>query len=105
MTIDLPPTRIRPDVQWKEVTEERYNEQRDVLPPACNMSRGYGFCVGEPWDHGLCTVMNIQDTPRWQVFINADGKFYEADKPMTLPEFRRLSAADRAAAVARAVKL
>ena len=99
-------TRIRPDIGWKEIANERYQEQLEVLWPACNMSRGWGFLMGEPYDHGPCTVRNIADgVPRYSPFLNANGKCYEGDKPMTLWEFRELSIEDRADAIARAVKL
>jgi hypothetical protein len=35
--------------KWNEVSEARYNEMLEALPPA--VWAGLGFLVGEPFDH------------------------------------------------------
>lgn len=68
-------------VTWAEVTEERFYDMLEVLPPAW-MGRG-GFLVGEPWDHHARTGQ-----PRFAAFVQRAKKFYEASRPMTVAEFK-----------------
>jgi hypothetical protein len=68
----------------KECTEDLYDEMLCILPPALWL--GYGFLVGEPYDHRRCTITN-HVMPTYAAFFNAFGKFYEGD-PLTVAEFR-----------------
>ena len=68
-------------IQWAEVTEEKYNEWLDVLPPALWLAGG--FLVGEPWDHHPLTGY-----PRFAAYREQGGKFYTANRPMTRTEFK-----------------
>lgn len=70
-------------VEWKEVTEERYWEMLEVLPPACQQ-RG-GFLVGEPWDHHA-----VSGRARYGAYLERGGKFYESLRPVTVSEFKFL---------------
>lgn len=67
-------------MKWEQVTEERYDEMLGVVPPAVYTS--HGFLVGEPHDH------DAEDRPRFQAYVQIDGKFYGAKEVMTIAEFR-----------------
>jgi hypothetical protein len=70
-------------VTWNEVTEERYWEMLEVLPPAC---MGIGvFCVGEPHDHCAATGQ-----PRFQAYRKMDGKHFASSRPVTVKELSAL---------------
>jgi len=70
-------------ISWEPVTEERYWDMLEVLPPAA-MGHG-GFLVGEPWDHHALT-----GRPRYAAY-RCRGDVYEtASRPMTIKEFREL---------------
>ena|SRR5690349_14934232 len=68
-------------IEWTETTEERYIEMLEVLPPA--FWQGGGFLVGEPSDHHATT-----GRPRFSGFREIQGKFFEANRPMTVQEMR-----------------
>jgi len=68
-------------IEWTETTEEKYFEMLEVLPPAY-MGNG-GFLVGEPYDHD---AGNGQ--PRWTAFRQVGEKFFAANRPMTIAEFK-----------------
>lgn len=70
-------------IEWEPISEERYNEWFECLPPA-----GYGhqaFLVGEPSDHH---AGNGQ--PRFQACRKRDGKFEASTRPLTRAEFKKL---------------
>lgn len=69
---------------WKEVTEERYDEMLNILPPAHWDSKG--FLVGEPWTHRFCRATGLFRAA-FAAFVRYNGKFYECDEPLTVPEF------------------
>jgi len=72
--------------EWKRCTAERYDEMLGVLPPALML--GYGFLVGEPFDHRTCKVTG--DTrASFAAFVVRRGEYYEGPH-MTMPEFRAL---------------
>ena len=73
---------------WKEVTEERYYEMLDLLPPAIFLY--YGFLVGEPWTERQCSRRTHLTLPAFQPFVFRDGRYYEGDAPLTVPEFKFL---------------
>ena len=73
-------------LSFTQVSEERFDEQRDVLPPAVVTS--YGFLVGEPHDYRVCTVHGFT-MPVYAAFVVRGGKFYEGE-PLTIPEFRKI---------------
>lgn len=68
---------------FKAVSEERYFEMLEVLPPA--VMDGKGFLVGEAVDHRSETGW-----PRFEAFIEYNGKYYQATEPMTAKEYRTL---------------
>ena len=68
--------------KWKKVSEARYNEVLDVLPPA--VWAGVGFLVGEPFDH------TADGYPRFTAFAKIDGQHYESTEPLTHKQFRAL---------------
>ena len=67
-------------VVWEPVSEERYDEMLEVLPPAAYGSGG--FLVGEPWDHHTLT-----GRPRYQAFIKRGHEYLTSNRPMTKAEF------------------
>ena len=72
---------------WKKTTKSRYWEMLECLPPAAQT--GYGFLVGEPWDH------NADGWPRFEAFIETrSGEFWVSNQPITVPEFRALKVSD-----------
>lgn len=81
--------------QWREVSEERYDEMLGVVPPAtmrCGLGMQSGFLVGEPFTHRLCAVSG-EVRADYAAFAKIDGKFYEGPN-MTMPEWRALTADD-----------
>lgn len=72
-------------VTWAEVSEERYQEMMEVLPPL-NFSSG-GFQVSEPVDHHFVT-----GAARYGAFVARGRKFYAASRPMTAKEFAEFQA-------------
>ena len=78
-------------ITWSRVTQKRYNEMLEVLPPAYWDS--YGFMVGEACDHSYET-----GRPRFQAFRVRGGSgpypaIYEAaSRPMTVAEFKAIKA-------------
>ena len=71
---------------FKKVSEDRYYEMLEALPPA--VMTGRGFLVGEAWTH------NGRGEPMFAPFVEHAGAFYEGDGPMTIAEFRALTPAD-----------
>lgn len=63
---------------FREITEERYGDLRDCLPPAC-MGNGW-FFVGEPYYGNL-----------YPLCFRSGGRFFIAERPSVLPA-RRLPA-------------
>jgi hypothetical protein len=92
----------RPDVKWKKVSERRYWDMLEILPPA--LMEGGKFMVGEPWDHGPCAVNGGEAYPRFSAFFRVDGAHYEGNKPMTRAEFQAMTAEDCRAAVVKREK-
>jgi hypothetical protein len=69
---------------WKDVTEERYYEMLNVLPPAA-MHAG-AFLVGEPYDHHAGT-----GRPRFACFRrNHSGQYQELSCHITHKKFCEL---------------
>lgn len=73
-------------MQFKKVTEERYDEMLGVLPPALWLS--YGFLVGEAMDH------NSNGQPTFSAFVNKGEDFFELAEPMTMAEFKALNVSE-----------
>jgi len=71
---------------WKRVSERRYFEMLEVLPPAVWLS--YGFLVGEPHDHRVCKITG-RTAPSFAAFVKLGDEFFEGPT-MTAEEFRRL---------------
>jgi hypothetical protein len=70
------------NVTWKEVTEARYMDMLEMVPPA--VMGPTGFMVGEP------ASQTAEGELTFAAFRQKDGKHYEADRPMTVREFRRV---------------
>ena len=68
---------------WKEITEERFMDMLEMLPPVAQC--GYGFMLGEPWTH------DSLGNPMFRPFVETGDKFYEGSAPMTVREFRTLN--------------
>lgn len=68
-------------VTWSEVSEEKYFDMLEVLPPA--FQRGGAFLVGEPQDHHAGT-----GRPRFDAFKMIGKKYFAASRPMTIQEFK-----------------
>ena len=69
-------------ITWQEVTEEKYYDMFEVLPPI--MIAGKGFLVSEPWDHDAQT-----GAPRYAAYRFKHGKHETASRPMTVTELRQ----------------
>lgn len=80
-----------PEIKWKEITEAKYWEMLEVLPPA--VMTHLGFLVGEPLDHGFCPVTGLFGA-RFEAFAEVRGKYFVADKPMSVSGFQSLSLRD-----------
>lgn len=78
-------------VTWVLITEERYVEMLEVLPPA--LMTGYGFLVGEPTTHRQCTVKS-RISPTYAACVVVEGRFYEASESLTVDEFCLFHASD-----------
>jgi hypothetical protein len=59
---------INASLSVEEVTEARYYEMLNVLPP--ERMRGGAFLVGEPFNH------NAAGEPRFDYFYQKDGRYY-----------------------------
>lgn len=68
-------------VQWEDITEDRYYELMECLPPAAYADNG--FLVGEPWDHHAGT-----GKPRYQACRIVNGQHQASHRPMTKAEFK-----------------
>ena len=79
-------------VIWEPITEERYYELLECVPPAA-FGAG-GFLVGEPWDHHALT-----GRPRYQACIHNGDQYLASSRPLTKAEFKAL--ADHCAMVRR----
>ena len=72
------------NITWNETTEERYDKMLGVVPP--EYMTGYGFLVGEAFDHRECSVEH-RIAPTFDAFVNIGEAFYEASEPLTVAEF------------------
>ena len=72
-------------LKWKQTTKERFWEMLGVLPPT--IQTGAGFLVGEPWRHRICAVSHTVE-PAFQAHVQIGEKYYEADQPITIAEFK-----------------
>src|SRR4029450_1740111 len=72
---------------WKEVTQDLYPEILEMLPPAIQTANG--FLVGEPMRHRDCAITG-QFRAAYAAFVERDGRYFESDTPLTVPEFRSL---------------
>lgn len=70
-------------VAWKEISEARFDEMLDMVPPALQMAKG--FLAGEAVDQDRGGL------PRFRAFIEFEGKYYECEQPMTRTQFRWFS--------------
>lgn len=75
---------------WKEITEQRYTEALEILPPALLLAKG--FLMGEASSHRRCKVTK-RVAPTFSAFVFASGRYYEGD-PMTFAEFRAFKVED-----------
>ncbi len=73
-------------MKFKEVTEARFDEMLGMLPPLAWDSKG--FLVSEAWRH------NDAGQPMFAPFLSVNGKFYEGDEPITVPDWRKLNPYD-----------
>lgn len=78
-------------ITWKEVTERRFWQMLEILPPAFQAE--YGFLVGEPQTHRVCARTGQFDEA-CSAFCEIAGRFFEASDPMTCAEFKAVKVAD-----------
>jgi hypothetical protein len=71
-------------ITWEPITEEKYYEMFEVLPP---IIRGNGFLVSEPWDHDAQT-----GAPRYGAYRHRGETYEAASRPMTVKEFTQVQA-------------
>jgi hypothetical protein len=71
-------------IGWKQTTEERYWDILGCVPPIAQ--RGFGFLVGEAADHRKCKISG-QFAPRYDAFIEINGRFFESVDPITVLEW------------------
>lgn len=72
-------------VSWDEITEERYDDWLECLPPAFMQFGAVGaFMVGEPSDHHA-----VSGKARFQACIAKGGKHFASSRPMTVGEFKK----------------
>lgn len=69
------------EVVWSRVTERKYHEMLEVLPPVAWTADG--FMVGEPEDHCIMT-----GAPRFRAYLHRGGVYLVASRPMTVREFK-----------------
>lgn len=68
---------------WSKVSEERYTEMLEVLPPEV-----WAGLFGEPHDH------TDDGYPRFAALAKIDGQHYKASEPMTRLQFHALAPQD-----------
>jgi hypothetical protein len=73
----------------KPCTEERYFYMLEVLPLAIMDAKG--FCVGEAVSHRLCTVTGKYFQPTFAAFFQFGTRFFEAENPMTIEEYKAIT--------------
>lgn len=76
---------------WKEVTEDRYNDMLNVIPPLAWVSKG--FLVGEAWTHKICSI-NHRMSSAFQAMVRSNGQYYECLEPMTVAEWREVHSSE-----------
>lgn len=74
-------TRPHRPITWEPITEEKYYEMFEVLPPIIH---GNGFLVSEPWDHDAQT-----GAPRYGAYRKRGETYETANRPMTVREFTK----------------
>jgi hypothetical protein len=77
---------------WTEIDEENFDYMLGTLPPAA--MTGLGFLAGEPFDH------DRNGRPRFSAYAKIGDRFFAADHVITVAEFKMLTPADIASAVA-----
>lgn len=74
----------RTPITWdEEVTEERFYDMLECLPPAAGTKGWREFLVGEPFDHDA-----LSGEPRFDGFRHIGGRYFASSRPMTVTEFR-----------------
>lgn len=74
---------------YHDTTEERYFDMIGALPPEAYGAGG--FLVGEPSSFRRCRVTG-KGAATYEAFFEADGRYRQADEPMTTDEFRQVTA-------------
>ena len=69
--------------EWQKVTEEKFHDMLEVLPPAAGVPGCGAFMVGEACDHHAGT-----GRPRFSAFKRVGEVFFEYSRPMTFREFK-----------------
>ena len=81
---DAAATAQNAEIAWVQITQERYEDYRDCVPPA--VMRASGFLVGEPFDHCVRT-----GRARYTACKEVGDKFYASSRPVTAVEFREMT--------------
>lgn len=78
------------NAQWTPCDEQAYTDALEVLPPVDWRSLnglGDGFLLGEPFDHGLCSVTN-ELRARYTAYIHYGSGYWYSGLALTRPEWR-----------------
>lgn len=73
---------------WKKVTEGRYLDMLEAVPPAYQCTSG--FLVGEARSHRQCAVTGNPGTSTFGAFIERSDGFYECTEALTYREYRAI---------------
>jgi len=92
-------TDSKPLTTWKPVTQDRYDEMLNVLPPL--RWNSLGFLVGEAYSERTCTE-TARPRQTFTALAKVGGQHFEALEALTVPEWLAMTPAKIAAAPAQA---
>ena len=81
-----------PALRWRPITDERYNDRRDALPPVYPRGALVDFLMGEPVDHRECSRTG-RVAATFRPFVRRFGQAWEGT-PLTVREAETLTAED-----------
>jgi len=74
---------------YHDTTEEQYFDMIGAVPPAAYGAGG--FLVGEASSFRVCRITG-REAYIYEAFFDLDGRYRQADEPMTIDEFRQVEA-------------
>jgi len=79
-----------PELTFKAITKERYDEMLNLLfPLAWDLRKGFLLC--EPMESRVCRVTGqYRDT--YNAFVKRGGSYFESLTSITIPEWRAFDA-------------